>query len=174
MNGVNRVQILGRLGADVECRSTAAGSSVASLRVATTERWRDKATGETQERTEWHRIKLFGRLADVANEYLAKGSMAYFEGSLRTDKYTDKDGVERYTTYIVANDMQMLSGSQHAGGGQAPARGANTAPSHTPSRAAAPAGSGRPTRSSAPAREPAGHFDHEDEDIPFLLRRNVA
>ena len=115
--GVNKVIIIGNLGADPETRAMPSGSSVANLRIATTESWRDKQSGEQQERTEWHRVALFGRLAEVAGEYLRKGSQVYIEGSLRTRKWQDKQGNERYTTEIVANDMQMLGGRSGAGGG---------------------------------------------------------
>ncbi len=114
--GVNKVIIIGNLGADPETRAMPSGSSVANLRIATTESWRDKQSGEQQERTEWHRVALFGRLAEVAGEYLRKGSQVYIEGSLRTRKWQDKQGNERYTTEIVANDMQMLGGRGGAGG----------------------------------------------------------
>ncbi len=163
MNGVNKVSILGRLGADVECRATNSGSTVASVRVATSERWRDKATGETQERTEWHRLKLFGRQAEIARDYLAKGSVAYFEGSLRTDRYTDKDGIERYTTYIHVHDLQLIGGSGSQGSGQSAAPARNTTAS-------------RPARSAATtARTPvaAGADDGGFDDIPFFAQRNA-
>jgi len=115
--GVNKVIIIGNLGADPESRAMPSGASVANLRIATTESWRDKQSGEQQERTEWHRVALFGRLAEVASEYLRKGSQVYIEGSLRTRKWQDKQGNERYTTEIVANDMQMLGGRGGGGGG---------------------------------------------------------
>ena len=108
--GVNKVLLVGHLGADPESRSTASGSSITSIRIATSESWKDKESGELQERTEWHRVKFFGRLAEIAAEYLRKGSQVYIEGSLRTDKYTDKDGIERYSTEVIANEMQMLGG----------------------------------------------------------------
>lgn len=110
MAGINKVILVGNLGADPETRYTASGGAITTIRVATAESWKDKTTGEKQERTEWHRIKFFGRLAEIAGEYLKKGRQVYVEGSLRTDKYTDKDGVERYTTDIIANEMQMLGG----------------------------------------------------------------
>ena len=115
--GVNKVIIVGNLGADPETRAMPSGSSVANLRIATTESWRDKQSGEQQERTEWHRVALFGRLAEIASEYLKKGSQVYIEGSLRTRKWQDKQGNERYTTELVANDMQMLGGRGGGGGG---------------------------------------------------------
>jgi single-strand DNA-binding protein len=115
--GVNKVIIVGNLGADPETRAMPSGSTVANLRIATTENWKDRQSGENQERTEWHRVVLFGRLGEVAAEYLRKGSQVYIEGSLRTRKWTDKQGNERYSTEIVANDMQMLGGRGGGGGG---------------------------------------------------------
>src|SRR5690349_17436404 len=115
--GINKVIIVGNLGADPEVRYTGGGTAVCSLSVATSEQWTDKQSGEKQERTEWHRVKLFGKLAEIAGEYLKKGRQVYVEGSLRTDKYTDKDGVERYSTDIIANEMQMLGGPGGGGGG---------------------------------------------------------
>ena len=116
--GINKVIIVGNLGADPETRYTASGTAITSLRLATSEAWTDKQSGEKQERTEWHRVKLFGKLAEIAGEYLAKGRQVYIEGSLRTDKYTDKDGIERYSTDIIANEMQMLGGNPNGEGGQ--------------------------------------------------------
>ncbi|MFK2903089.1 single-stranded DNA-binding protein [Dyella ginsengisoli] len=114
--GINKVILVGNLGADPEVRYTASGTAITSLSVATSESWTDKQSGEKQERTEWHRVKLFGRLAEIAGEYLKKGRQIYIEGSLRTDKYTDKQGVERYSTDIVASEMQMLGGGAEGGG----------------------------------------------------------
>ncbi len=160
--GVNKVILIGNLGADPERRATAGGSSVTTLRIATSESWKDKNTGETQERTEWHRVKMFGRLADIAAEYLRKGRQVYIEGTLRTDKYTDKDGVERYTTDIIAGEMQMLGGP---GGGEGGAReGGEGGRRRTAGGAAR-----EPAQSRAPAGAPppAGDAGFEDDDIPF-------
>ena len=115
--GVNKAIIVGTLGQDPEVRYTANGSAVANISVATNESWRDKATGEAQERTEWHRIVMFGKLAEIAQQYLKKGSQAYFEGRIQTRKWQDQSGNDRYSTEIVANEMQMLGGR---GGGGAP------------------------------------------------------
>lgn len=115
--GVNKVIIVGNLGADPETRYTGNGTAITSIRIATSENWTDKQSGEKQERTEWHRVKLFGRLAEIAGEYLKKGRQVYIEGSLRTDKYTDKDGVERFSTDIIAAEMQMLGGGSEGGAG---------------------------------------------------------
>lgn len=161
--GVNKVILIGNLGADPERRATASGTSVTTLRLATSESWKDKQTGEAQERTEWHRVKLFGRLGDIAAEYLRKGRQVYIEGSLRTDKYTDRDGNERYTTEIIASEMQMLGGGGEAGprsggdfgGGEGGYR-----------RSGGAARSGGAPRGPASA-PPAGDAGFEDDDIPF-------
>ena len=153
--GINKVILIGHLGADPETRAMPSGSSVANLRVATTESWRDKQSGEQQERTEWHRVALFGRLAEIAGEYLRKGSQVYIEGSLRTRKWQDKQGNERYSTEIVANDMQMLGGRGGSGGG-APSGSATAAGS----REAGPDYAGSPGGGS-------GEGTDFDDDIPF-------
>jgi single-strand DNA-binding protein len=154
--GINKVILIGNLGADPETRAMPSGTTVANLRVATSESWRDKQTGEQQERTEWHRVALFGRLAEIAGEYLRKGSQVYIEGSLRTRKWQDKQGNERYSTEIVGNDLQMLGGRGGAGG------------------AAGASGSESASRSSSPApsyaEESAGggsRSEEFDDDIPF-------
>ena len=108
--GVNKVIIIGNLGEDPDSRHTPSGTAVTKLRIATNESWKDKQTGEKQERTEWHRVVMFARLAEIAAEYLRKGSQVYIEGRLQTNKWQDKDGNDRYTTEIVANEMQMLGG----------------------------------------------------------------
>ena len=115
--GINKVILVGNLGADPETRAMPSGTTVANLRIATSESWRDKQSGEQQERTEWHRVVLFGRLGEVAAEYLKKGSQVYIEGSIRTRKWQDKQGVERYSTEIVGNEMQMLGSARGGGGG---------------------------------------------------------
>ena len=151
--GINKVILIGHLGADPETRAMPSGSSVANLRIATTESWRDKQSGEQQERTEWHRVALFGRLAEIAGEYLRKGSQVYIEGSLRTRKWQDKQGNERYTTEIVANDMQMLGGRGGSGAG---------APSGGGPRESAPDDAGASGGSSG-----EGTGTDFDDDIPF-------
>lgn len=115
--GINKVILVGNLGADPETRFTASGMAITNLRLATTEQRTDKTSGEKQDHTEWHRVVLFGKLGEIANEYLKKGRQVYIEGSLRTSKYTDKSGVEKYSTDIIGNDMQML-GSGGGGGGE--------------------------------------------------------
>ena len=113
--GINKVILIGHLGADPETRAMPSGMTVANLRLATTESWQDKQSGEQQERTEWHHVALFGRLGEIAAEYLRKGSQVYIEGSLRTRKWQDKEGNDRYTTEIVGNEMQMLGGAAARG-----------------------------------------------------------
>ena len=168
--GINKVILVGNLGADPETRYTTSGGAVTNIRIATSEQWRDKQTGENQERTEWHRVVLFGKLGEIAGEYLKKGRQVYIEGSLRTNKYTDKDGVERYTTDIVANEMQMLGG-MGGGGGEGGysrggdegggARGGGYARGERSSAA-------RPPRQDAPApAAPPVADPFEDDDIPF-------
>ncbi|WP_034911472.1 single-stranded DNA-binding protein [Erwinia sp. 9145] len=126
--GVNKVILVGNLGQDPEVRYMPNGGAVANITLATSESWRDKQTGETKEKTEWHRVVLFGKLAEVAGEYLRKGSQVYIEGALQTRKWTDQAGVEKYTTEVVVNiggTMQMLGGRQNGGGAGAPAGGGN-------------------------------------------------
>ena len=164
--GVNKVILIGNLGADPETRYTASGSAITSVSLATSENWKDKQTGEAQERTEWHRVKFFGRLAEIAGEYLKKGRQVYIEGSIRSSKYTDKEGVERWSTDIIANEMQMLGGSGEGGsrGGEG-GGGYRARPQQSQqSRGGVPAGGER----HAPAQQPAaGVGDFEDDDIPF-------
>ncbi len=114
--GINKVILIGNLGQDPEVRSTTSDQTVASFSVATSDSWRDKASGERIERTEWHRISAWGRLAEICRDYLRKGSRVYIEGRLQTRKWQDKDGNERYTTEVVASDMQMLDGRSEGGG----------------------------------------------------------
>ncbi|HXS22077.1 MAG TPA: single-stranded DNA-binding protein [Steroidobacteraceae bacterium] len=160
--GVNKVILIGHLGADPETRAMPSGSSVANLRIATTESWRDKQSGEQQERTEWHRVALFGRLAEIAGEYLKKGSQVYIEGSLRTRKWQDKQGNERYSTEIVGNEMQMLGG--RGGGGGAGASAAGGAASGGMPREPVPDYAG-PSGGGGGAG--AGGGEDFDDDIPF-------
>ena len=147
--GINKVILIGNLGADPETRYMPSGGAVTNLRLATSENWKDKTTGDMQERTEWHRVALFGRLAEVAAEYLRKGSKVYIEGSLRTRKWQDKDGRDNYSTEIVANDMQMLDsrgggapgGTSEGGGGYGGPRGGG-GPGPGPSQPGPDAGGG--------------------------------
>lgn len=148
MASVNKVILVGNLGADPELRYTTSGDAVANISVATTDTWKDKATGEKKESTEWHRIVFYKKLAEIVGEYLKRGSQVYIEGSLRTRKWTDKEGQERYTTEIVADEMKMLGGRQSE---QSAARGA-------------------PTQNPAPGAQPqsgGGGFGDMEDDIPF-------
>ena len=142
--GVNKVIIVGNLGNDPDTRAMPSGSSVTNLSVATSESWKDKQTGEQKDRTEWHRVAMFGRLAEIAAEYLRKGSQVYIEGRLRTRKWQDQSGNDRYSTEIVADEMQMLGGRSGSG---SPAGGRNTDP--------------------VPGTPPQGDSDDFDDDIPF-------
>lgn len=152
MASVNKVILIGNLGADPETRYLPSGDAVTNIRIATTENWKDKS-GEKQEHTEWHRISFFGRQAEVAGEYLKKGSPVYIEGRIRTRKWQDKEGQDRYSTEIVADRMQLLGGRGGGDGGgmrEAPAGGGS-------------AGGG----AKAPAKKSGGSFDDMDDDIPF-------
>jgi len=159
--GVNKVILVGTLGKDPEVRYSQSGSAMTSVSLATNEKWKDK-NGEMQERTEWHRVKFFGRLAEIAGEYLKKGGQCYVEGRLRTEKYTDKQGVEKYSTDIIASEMQMLGGRPE--GGERSERGERGG-GERPQRSAPAYGgdSGRGGGSSAPNRVD----DFPDDDIPF-------
>ncbi len=154
MASVNKVIIVGNLGRDPETRYNPEGGAITNISVATTDTWKDKASGEKQERTEWHRVVFFNRLAEIAGEYLKKGSQVYVEGSLRTRKWKDKEGQERTTTEIVADRMQMLGSRQ--GSGDAGGR-------ERSSEAKEPV----PAGEAMPAKKPAGKFDDMDDDIPF-------
>lgn len=156
MASINKVIIVGNLGADPETRYTPGGDAVTNIRVATTDRWKDKASGEMKEATEWHRISFFGRLAEVAGEYLKKGSQVYVEGSLRTRKWQDKEGQDRYSTDIRGDVMQMLGRRE---GGGAPREDAGE-------RAPRPSGEPKAAGDKA-AKKPAGKFDDMEDDIPF-------
>ena len=158
--GVNKVILVGNLGADPETRYTASGSAVTNIRLATTDSWRDRQSGELQERTEWHRVVFFSRLAEIAAEYLRKGSQCYIEGRIQTRKWQGQDGQDRYTTEIVASDMQMVGSRGGSGGGGAPPpRGRDE-----DSSSAWPAGG---SAGSPPAAPRSGPPDDFDDDIPF-------
>ncbi|MBA4177502.1 MAG: single-stranded DNA-binding protein [Leptothrix sp. (in: Bacteria)] len=164
MASVNKVIIVGNLGKDPEVRYMPSGSAICNITVATSRQWKDKTSGERQEETEWHRVALFDRLAEIAGEYLKKGRPVYIEGRLKTRKYTDKDGVEKYTTEIVANEMQLLGGREGGGGGGG--GGDDMGESRAPApRSAAPARSA-PAPRPAPPKSSTG-FDDMDDDIPF-------
>ena len=156
--GVNKVILVGNLGKDPETRYMPSGSAVTNLTLATSESWKDKQTGEQQDRTEWHKIAMFGRLAEIAAEYLRKGSQIYVEGKLRTRKWQDKEGKDRYTTEIVADEMQML-GSKGGGGASASA-GAGAG-------AMAGGGAGAASGGRAAVNDSGGPPGDFDDDIPF-------
>lgn len=156
--GVNKVILVGNLGADPEVRYMPSGGAVATISIATSEQWTDKTSGQKQERTEWHRVTLFNRMGEIAGEYLKKGSQVYIEGSIRTDKYQDKNtGEDRYSTQIIARDMQLLGGRQDGGTGGGDF---NQAPRSAPAQ-----------QQSAPAAQqspmPVAAGAEFDDDIPF-------
>ena len=164
MASLNKVILIGNLGADPENRFAPSGDAICNIRLATTETWRDKNTGERREATEWHRVSFYGKLAEIAGQYLRKGSQVYIEGSLRTRKWQDKDGQDRYTTEIRADEMKMLGGRRE--GGDASMRGNDAgwdAPAAAPRSSPAPAQ--RP-QSQQPAQS-SGGFGDFDDDIPF-------
>jgi single-strand DNA-binding protein len=192
--GINKVTIVGNLGNDPEVKYMPSGGAVANISVATSESWKDKQTGQPQERTEWHRIVFFNRLAEIVGEYLKKGSQVYVEGSLRTRKWQDQGGQDRYTTEVVASEMQMLGGRQGGGGGmgggadmaydQTPSYGGGAQmggqqqsgqqssqqqqPNHSQSnQGQAPQQQQQQRPAAAPAQAPAQGMDSFDDDIPF-------
>ena len=150
MASVNRVTIVGNLGKEPELRQTSSGSSICNITVATSRKWKDKTTGDQQQEVEWHRVTFFERLAEIAGQYLKKGSPVYVEGRLKTRKYTDKDGVEKYTTEIIATELQLLGGREDSGPAMAPA----AAQAHA-------------QRATKPAGKNGGSFDDMDSEIPF-------
>jgi len=160
--GVNKVILVGNLGADPETRSMPSGMTVTNIRIATSESWKDKTSGAQQERTEWHSIAFFGRLGEIAAEYLRKGSQVYVEGKLRTRKWQDKQGNDRYTTEIIADNMQMLGG--RAGGGSG---GTSGGVDRGAGASAPPRDDYDQSSASAPASAPAGGKEDFDDDIPF-------
>ena len=180
--GINKVILIGNLGKDPDVRYSANGAAIANITVATSDSWKDKQTGETQERTEWHRVVMFNRLGEIAGEYLRKGSKVYIEGRLQTRKWTDQSGQDRYTTEVVANEMQMMDsrgsggggsadfnqGGGQMGGGQQHGGGAPQGGGQQYG-GAAPMGGGQqnagPGGSSAP--KPDAGFDDFDDDVPF-------
>ncbi|WP_153101424.1 single-stranded DNA-binding protein [Paraburkholderia hayleyella] len=176
MASVNKVILVGNLGADPEVRYLPSGDAVANIRLATTDRYKDKTSGEMKEMTEWHRISFFGRLAEIVSEYLKKGSSVYIEGRLRTRKWQAQDGTDRYSTEIVADQMQMLGGRGGAMGGapggddggysrgEPAERGGGARAGGGAGGSAARSGGGASSRPAAPA---GGGFDEMDDDIPF-------
>jgi single-strand DNA-binding protein len=177
MASVNKVILVGNLGADPEVRYLPSGDAIANIRLATTDRYKDKASGEMKEATEWHRVAFFGRLAEIVNEYLKKGSAVYIEGRLRTRKWQGQDGQDRYSTEIVADQMQMLGGRGGAGGGagmgddgggysREPAERGGGRPAGGAARAGG-GGGGAAGGSSRPSAPAGGGLDEMDDDIPF-------
>jgi single-strand DNA-binding protein len=160
MASVNKVILIGNLGKDPEVRYLPSGAAICNVTIATSRQWKDKTSGEKQEETEWHRVTFFDRMAEIAGEYLKKGRPVYVEGRLKTRKYTDKDGVEKYTTEITATDMQLLGGRE-SGGGAADDQG-----EARESRPARSAPAPRTPASKPAAKSPTG-FDDMDDDIPF-------
>ena len=179
MASVNKVILVGNLGRDPEMRTFPSGDQVANVTIATTDRWRDKNTGENKESTEWHRVVFNGRLAEIVGQYLRKGSQVYVEGSIRTRKWTDQSGQERYSTEIRADTMQMLGARQGMGGGQNQGYGddagygdnggyENQRRAAAPApRAPAPAPRPAPAPMAPPPQRAASGFDDMDDDIPF-------
>lgn len=189
--GINKVILIGNLGADPETRYMPSGGAVTNVNLATSESWKDKQTGQPQERTEWHRVVFFNRLAEIAGEYLRKGSKVYIEGSLRTRKWQGQDGQDRYTTEIVASEMQMLDGrggnneGGNYGGGYGAQGGSQSMQQPGPDDYTGPQGgsqgsgqgggqggqqgpgSGQAQQPQNKPQQPAGGFDSFDDDIPF-------
>lgn len=167
MASVNKVILVGNLGRDPEIRYMPSGEPVANITIATSSKYKNKS-GEMVEETEWHRVTFFGKLAEIVGQYLKKGRSVYVEGRIKTRKYTDKDGIEKYATDIIANEMQMLGGREGMGdpSGGDDSGGYDSAP---PRRAAAPAprAAAAPAARQAPAPRPASGFDDMDDDIPF-------
>ena len=155
MASINKVILIGNLGRDPETRYMPDGGAITNITVATSHQWKDKATGDKKEETEWHKIAFFGRLAEIAGEYLKKGSPVYIEGRLRTRKWQDKEGQDRYTTEIVADNMQML-GSRGDRGDSGSSKGD-----------AAPRESSSPRAAEPKAKKAAGGFEDMEDDIPF-------
>jgi len=152
--GINKVILVGNLGADPEHRMSQAGSAITNISIATSESWKDKNTGQQQERTEWHRVVFFNRLGEIAAEYLRKGSKVYVEGSLRTRKWQDQNGQDRWTTEVVGNEMQMLD--SRSGGGDGFAGGTGGAGQYA-----------APQPAAQPMPQSGGAIDPVDDDIPF-------
>ncbi|MFC0403151.1 single-stranded DNA-binding protein [Paraburkholderia rhizosphaerae] len=175
MASVNKVILVGNLGADPEVRYMPSGDAVANIRLATTDRYKDKASGEMKEMTEWHRVSFFGRLAEIVSEYLKKGSSVYIEGRIRTRKWQAQDGTDRYSTEIIADQMQMLGGRRIDNGGDDDFEQGRRAPTRQPARSAAAPDIGTRAQPPQPShgggggtRAPAGGgFDEMDDDIPF-------
>jgi single-strand DNA-binding protein len=168
MASVNKVILVGNLGRDPEVRYAPSGGAICNIAIATSRNWKDKASGERKEETEWHRIVFYDRLAEIAGEYLKKGRSVYVEGRLKTRKWTDKDGQEKYTTEIIAEEMQLLGSREGGGGGGGEYEGGGGGYSRESSGGREGGGGGGGARAPAPAKKPApATFDNMDDDIPF-------
>lgn len=176
MASVNKVILVGNLGADPETRYTQGGDAICSIRLATTDSYKDKTSGEKREVTEWHRVVFYRKLAEIAGQYLKKGSQVYLEGKIKTRKWQDKDGKDNYTTEIVAEQMQLLGGREGGGGGGGgygggqggnPEDYSQEAPSAPSRPVARPTAAQRPAPAPAPAQKSSTGFDDMDDDIPF-------
>ncbi|WP_342120285.1 single-stranded DNA-binding protein [Pseudoduganella sp. OTU4001] len=167
MASVNKVIIVGNLGRDPEIRYMPSGDAIANIAVATSYRSKDRNTGEQKELTEWHRISFFGRLAEIVGQYLKKGSSVYVEGRLQTRKYTDKDGIEKYATDIIAENMQMLGGRGDSAGMGGGMGGGDDMGYDAPPARPAPRPQAAPAPAPRPAPRPAPNFSDMDDDIPF-------
>lgn len=180
--GVNKVILIGNLGQDPEVRYTPSGNPVGNLRLATTDSWMDRQSGQRQERTEWHSVVLFNKLAEIAQQYVRKGSKVYIEGRLQTRKWKAQDGQDRYSTEIVANDMQMLDSrgeqqGQSAGGYSGQSQGSHGQggqQQRRPPPQSQPPGYGAPPPSQAPQGGGGGGFSDFDDEIPFAQFPNIA
>jgi single-strand DNA-binding protein len=162
--GINKVILVGNLGNDPEVRYSQSGAAITNISVATSESWKDKQTGQMQERTEWHRVVFFNRLAEIAAEYLRKGSKVYLEGQIRTRKWQDKEGQDRYTTEVVGNEMQMLD---TRGTGQGAGSGGGQDEYNQSAPRANPAPQQQQAQQAPAAAQPPGDFNNFDDDIPF-------
>ncbi|MEO5697696.1 MAG: single-stranded DNA-binding protein [Burkholderiaceae bacterium] len=171
MASVNKVILIGNIGRDPEVRYTPSGSAVCNVTVATSRSWKSKESGEKVEETEWHRVVFYDRLAEIAGEYLKKGRSIYVEGRLKTRKWTDKDGVEKYTTEVIAQEMNMLGSREGmgggSGGGDADADHGDHGERSAPAQRSAPAPRPAPQSAGRPAPKSSTGFDNMDDDIPF-------
>ena len=173
MASINKVIIIGNVGKDPEIRYLPSGSAICNVAVATSRQWKNKESGEKMEETEWHRVSLFDRQAEIAGEYLKKGSSVYFEGRLKTRKWTDQEGVERYTTEIISDVMQLLGSRQGSGGGgnsgagDDEGGGGNYERSAPAPRSAPASRPQAPAATRAPSKPASTGFDNMDDDIPF-------
>ena len=163
MASVNKVIVLGNLGRDPETRYSPDGAAITNVTIATSRQWKDKTSGERKEETEWHRVVFYGRLAEIAGEYLKKGRPVFVEGRLKTRKWQDKEGQDRYTTEIIAEEMQLLGSREGGGGGGG--GGATVGDEGAHVRESAPSGGG--AAKAGGAKKPATNFDDMDDDIPF-------